>query len=378
MDVFGVVIFSKGNLMKILFYLAHPAHYHLFKNVIEKLNSKNYKTLITIKKKDVLEQLLIENNLPYFNILPKGRKKSAIGIFEGVIKRSLKHFAIIKQSHVDMIISSSAELGPIARLFNIPFINVFEDDLTLFPNYSKILGPFVDTLIVPKSCNTGKLENKTIKYDGYQELAYLGPGYFTPDYSKVEKYFDLKRKNFIIRFAQLTAWHDNGVFGLTESIAEKVIETLEPHGNILISSEIVLNSKHERYFLNIPASDMHHVLFYADMFIGDSQTMAAEAAVLGTPSLRFNDFVGKLGYLEELEHKYGLTYGIKTSDPGELLKKIKDMLSTPDLKQEWQHRRQKMLSEKIDVTAFMVWFIENYPKSVTVMKVNPEYQKRFK
>ena len=57
--------------MKILFYLAHPAHYHLFKNVIKKLNSKNHKTLITIKKKDVLEQLLIENSLPYFNILPK-------------------------------------------------------------------------------------------------------------------------------------------------------------------------------------------------------------------------------------------------------------------------------------------------------------------
>ncbi len=35
--------------------------------------------------------------------------------------------------------------------------------------------------------------------------------------------------------------------------------------------------------------------------------MIAEAAVLGTPSIRFNDFVGKLGYLEDLEHKYGLT-----------------------------------------------------------------------
>lgn len=29
--------------------------------------------------------------------------------------------------------------------------------------------------------------------------------------------------------------------------------------------------------------------------------MAAEATILGTPSIRFNDFVGKLGYLEELE-----------------------------------------------------------------------------
>jgi hypothetical protein len=37
-----------------------------------------------------------------------------------------------------------------------------------------------------------------------------------------------------------------------------------------------------------------------------------------------------------------------------------------------------MLSEKIDVTAFLVWFIKNYPKSVKIMKENPEFQERFK
>ena len=36
-----------------------------------------------------------------------------------------------------------------------------------------------------------------------------------------------------------------------------------------------------------------------------------------------------------------------------------------------------MLSEKIDVTAFMVWFVENYPESVEIMKKNPDYQLRF-
>jgi hypothetical protein len=29
----------------------------------------------------------------------------------------------------------------------------------------------------------------------------------------------------------------------------------------------------------------------------------------------------------------------------------------PDLKDEWQRRRQEILSEKIDVTAFMVWSV---------------------
>jgi hypothetical protein len=37
-----------------------------------------------------------------------------------------------------------------------------------------------------------------------------------------------------------------------------------------------------------------------------------------------------------------------------------------------------MLDDKIDVTAFMVWFIQDYPGSVTIMRENPEYQERFK
>ena len=44
------------------------------------------------------------------------------------------------------------------------------------------------------------------------------------------------------------------------------------------------------------------------------------------------------------------------------------------------------LEDKIDVTAFMpvlskvegVWFIENYPKSIKVMRENPDYQFNFK
>lgn len=65
---------------------------------------------------------------------------------------------------------------------------------------------------------------------------------------------------------------------------------------------------------------IHHAMAFAKMYIGDSQTMAAEAAVLGTPSIRFNDFVGEIGYLEELENTYQLTFGIMTSDRENLLK----------------------------------------------------------
>ena len=49
-----------------------------------------------------------------------------------------------------------------------------------------------------------------------------------------------------------------------------------------------------------------------------------------------------------------------------------------ELSEEFQRRRQKMLSDKIDVTAFLVWFIENYPESAKIMKENPDYQFNFR
>ena len=120
---------------------------------------------------------------------------------------------------------------------------------------------------------------------------------------------------------------------------------------------------------------------FATLYIGDSQSMANEAAMLGTPSLRFNDFVGakKIGVMEELEHVYGLTYGISSHEPEKLYAKIEELLAMPNLREEFQKRRQKMLSEKIDVTAFLTWFIENYPSSAEqARKADEAFWAKFK
>ena len=58
----------------------------------------------------------------------------------------------------------------------------------------------------------------------------------------------------------------------------------------------------------IPPESIHSLLYYAKMFIGDSQTMTTEAAILGTPALKCNTFAGKLSVPNELEEKYNLCY----------------------------------------------------------------------
>ena len=55
-----------------------------------------------------------------------------------------------------------------------------------------------------------------------------------------------------------------------------------------------------------------------------------------------------------------------------------ELLKQVNLKQDWEIRRKKMLSDKIDVTGFMIWLVENYPDSMKIMKENPDYQLQFK
>ena len=159
---------------------------------------------------------------------------------------------------------------------------------------------------------------------------------------------------------------------------DKIIATLKPHGQVFISSEGQLAVKYQPYQLKIHPNDIHHFLFYAELLISDSQSMSVEAAMLGTPSIRFSDFSGRIGVLEELEHRFGLTFGIKTSEESKLMQTISEVLSTPNLKEEWQKRRAKMLTEKIDVTKFFIWLIEKFPESIKEYRNNPEIQWSFK
>ena len=364
--------------MRIIFYLGHPAHYHFYIPIIRILEGNNIQIKILIKEKDILSELLDRDNQQYEITSTKETKKNKFNILINLLHRDLKLFKIVKKFKPDLMVGSISDIAHIGSILNIPSIVPLEDDLAAVPQFDKITSRWATYMVTPESCNVGKWDFKTVKYNGFQELTYLSPNYFKPNTRYVENIFDLNARNFLIRFSSLNAYHDKGKTGISDKIANTIIEILKPHGNTYITSEKEISSDFEQYRIKINPLLMHHVLYFADLYIGDSQTMTAEAAVLGTPAIRFNDFVGKLGYLEELEHKYELTYGVKTSEPEKLYTKIETLLKMTDIKQEWQKRRKKMLADKIDVTAFFVWLIENYPESDNIIKENPDYNYKFR
>jgi len=345
-----------------LFYLGHPAHYHNVSVVIKKLSEKGFRVVLVARGKDVLFELL--EGLPYEIVYLNPRKgKNKISLIKTILHREIILFRLALKYKPKMLIGTDIVIAHIGKLLGIPSVILNEDDAKEVPFLAKYGFKYATAVFSPNSCDISPYNTKKIGYNGYHELAYLHPNYFTPDKSKVKDLVKDGEKYFILRFAELTAHHDEGKNGINLEIANELICQLSSFGRVYITSERKLESELEPYRIFINSKDMHHALYFSEIYIGDSQTMAAEAAVLGTPSIRFNDFVGKLGYLEELEHKYKLTVGISTDNANLLFTQVNKWLTNNELKKDFKQRKDQMLKECVDVAELWTnYFIENRKK----------------
>lgn len=357
--------------MKLLVYLGHPAHFHLFRFVIRRMRENGHEVSILARKKDVLEDLLREEGWEFQNVSPRLRSENIFGMVGAMIGRQRAIFREATRNRPDLMIGTSAEIGHVGRLLGIRSIVVNEDDADVVPLFANLAYPFCNHILAPGCCRMGRWAYKTVFYESYHELAYLHPNFFKPDREVVKEFHRSDQPYFIVRFAQLSAHHDKGRKGIAGKTARDLIELLASKGAVYITSERKLEPEFEKYRISLCASKIHHALAFATLYVGDSQTMAAEAAVLGTPSLRFNDFVQEISYLNELENRYGLTYGIATGEPKRLFRLV-EKYANREIKKEWARRREAMLDEKVDLATYLVRFLQNYPQSVTAFDETPE------
>ncbi|CAG4999629.1 hypothetical protein DYBT9275_02266 [Dyadobacter sp. CECT 9275] len=364
--------------MKYLFYFGHPAQYLFLRETIKELSlSGRHQITILIKTKDVLEDLVRKDGFPYTNILPKNRGNSVFSIGLSFFKRIGLIIPIILQKRPDVLIGTDATIAQVGKLFGLDRITILEDDYNVIKKLADLTYPFTQVILCPEVCNVGAWEAKKVGYKGYMKLAYLHPSVFTADEQITRKY-NLGGRYVLIRLVSLTAHHDFGIKGISYDLVNQMIGSIEDNGySVKISTEAVTDPRLEKYLLRIDPSDMHHVLAQSALLISDSQSMSVEAAMLGVPSIRYSDFAGKISVLEELEHTYKLTFGLKTGNETKLISQLMELIKQPDLKNLFQERRNKMLSEKINVTRFLTWFLEQYPGSVEIMKADSKYQDTF-
>lgn len=354
--------------MRLLIDIGHPGHVHFFKCFIREMERKGHTVLITARNKEITLDLLSKY---HFDFIAVGKQKSGkLNLIKEWIIRDFQILKIARKFHPDFLLGiGNPSVAHVAKLLGTRSIVFTDTEHAKFAN--GVTFPFADVVCTP-SCFNYDIGPKQIRYNGYHELAYLHPNRFTPNPAVLAELGLAEGDPFIIvRFVSWQASHDVGQHGLTLDTKRKAVHEFQKYGRVFITSEKPLPEEFEKYRISVSPEKMHDLLYYATLLYGESATMASECAVLGTHAI-FCDFAGR-GYTDEEERDYGLVYNFKLDESSQKrsIEKAVELLQDPGLKEKGREKQKRLLNDKIDVTAFMVWFIENYPQSVVAMKNNP-------
>ncbi len=345
--------------MRIFLDIGHPAHVHYFSNFVAEMTGRGHEFLISARDKEMAHHLLDALGLPYID---RGKgSDSVVGKILYMVRAEAMLLPHARRFQPDLFLSFgsfyAAHLSTLLRRPHITF-----DDTENARLGQLFYRPFTDTVLSPDTFGP-TFGSKHLKFPGYMELCHLHPDRFVPDADKVRAAgIDPDRTYSVLRFVAWNANHDLGHGGVAVETKIRAAREFGEFGRVLISSEGPLPAELEDQRVSFPAEIVHHVLAFADLVYGESATMASEAAVLGTPAVYLDD-VGR-GYTTEQEREFGMVSNFTESpeDQDASLRRGRELLEAG--KSALASKRAAMLKAKIDVTAFMIWFVENYPDSI--------------
>lgn len=339
--------------MRYIFELNHPKHYYQFKYVMNSLREDGHDILVLARDKDVLLDVLDEEGVQY-KVFGRHNKSMSAKIL-GTFRLVRNYMTITKQFQPDIIVSKASWYGVYtAKRLHVKSVIFPDSEVVKVTN--KYVVPLCTKVVTPQSFQLDYGE-KHCRVSGIFEDCYLSPQVFHPDVSIVQKY-NLKRPYAIVRFVGWFANHDVGNSGFSSQEKMELVQVISKKMTVYISYEGDLPEELASYRLPTPASLIHEVLSCADLYVGDSQTMASEAALLGTPAIRSNSFVGPndMSNFVILQEKYGMLYNV--AKPVDAIALAAD-LSMNSRKQEWMKKRDRYYEQVGDINAQIVDLLEN-------------------
>jgi uncharacterized protein len=339
--------------LRIAVDITHPAHFHFFKNSILAWQERGHDVLILSRDKDLTLRLLDEIGWKH-HCLSKVRRGTK-GMALELVEHGSGVWRVIGKHHSQVIAAIGGTLMVhAARLRGIPALVFYDTEHAKLSN--RITYPFATRIFTPRAYRDD-LGPRQVRYNGYHELAYLNPKYFTPDPAKLAvEGLEPGEPFTFLRLVGWTSHHDVHGRGVTKLY--EAVEMFKKYGRVLISSEGNLPNDLKPYERKGRASDVHHILAYTRLLFGDSGTMASEAAVLGAPAIFLSTLT--LGYLEEQERRYQMVFNFH--DEAQALKCAEDIVSNADSVNLFRQRHDTMMSEQIDVAAFVTEQVERFAR----------------
>lgn len=345
--------------MKILIDIGHPGHVHLFRPFAQEMTQKGVRILFTCREKEFETDLLRASGLSFVSM---GRHfKSKAGKLFGLVWFSLRLFFIGLKFRPDIYLShGSIYAGVVAWLSGKVHVSL-EDSGNM--EQVRLYLPFTRYVITPDMLEKD-LGRKQLKYNGYHEIAYLHPRYFSPDTSIFRQLKLPENASFaLIRLVSWNATHDFRQSGLSADTLYRMVDYLKLRMPVFISSEGTVPEGLEKYIIKIRPEQIHSVIFHSRIVISEGATIASEAGVLGTPAIYVNSI--SRCYNEDQE-----TYGtvINLRNDNNLLETVKRIVEDENYKFKTRESAKKMVNEKIDLTRLLVWFIDGYPATTGIYK----------
>lgn len=349
-------MFSVGReIVRLLIDILHPAHVHFFRNFMNEMQDRGHELKIVSRRKDVATQLLDAYGFPHTVISTQRSGQLRLGM--ELLRRVAATSRIIRDFHPDAILGlMGPSIALAGRMHGIRTLVFYDNETTHRMN--QVIARLASAWISPRGFQHD-YGSKHLRYDGYHELAYTHPSRFSPDPERLRGHgVDPARPFSLLRFVAWESIHDGGESGFSVAGKRRAIETLSRLGPVYISSERPLPAEFEPYRLKLPVEDILHALAFATLVVGESSTMASEAACLGTQAA----FVSKSGrgVNEEQERRYGLVRNFTGGREAEALEWLEQLTQRDpaEIKAEARARRESMLTDVVDVTGFLVDYVE--------------------
>jgi len=339
--------------MRVLVDVSHPAHVHLFRNAVTELDDRGHEVRVVSREKDVTTDLLDAYGIDHVPLSAKAGGGVA-GTAREWTARGARLLRLAVDFRPDVVLS---RLNPtaayVSRLLGVP--NVVFHDTEQAGLLDRATTPFASVVCTPAEF-ARDVGDHQLRYEGYHELAYLHPARFEPDPRRLtDAGVDPDEPFSVVRLVEWTAHHDAGAAGFGPDTVRELVDRLGESGAVYLSSEADLPADLADYEAPVASDAVLDLLAYADCYVGDSGTMATEAALLATPTVRYDPYDASMGNFETLADM-GLVDS--RADERAAVERAVSLAADPDAGGRWRRRRRRLLGEKVDVTAFMVELVE--------------------
>lgn len=345
----GPLIATSLTPMRILYDIVHPADVHFFNHAMAAQRERGDQILVTSRAKDIAIPLLERLGIPHRVLTRQGR--GAGGLFAELLARDWRLLAAARDFRPDILVANNSPcVAHVGQILMRPSLIFDDTEIHRFNQW--LYYPFVTEVHSP-NCYRLQLGSKQRRYPGYHPLAYLHPARFTPDrdgHSPTGTNGGPKR--VLLRFIHRGAMHDLGGRGLNVADKRRLVEELAEVAEVRISSESLLPPDLDGHRLRVPLEQVHHFIASADLMVGESATMCAEAAVLGTPAIFIDPH--SRGYIDEIETRYGLCVRYDPRQITQVVEKARAILAPERPRRAFAAAHVRLLSDNMDVAAYQM------------------------